>query len=104
MTIATQARADGRSRDLITLPRAGVEESWMDVQVVAIEVREELGEAHRDLLERRDPRLHLVAAHERLGRLTEYARRRAGEAAGISYISPDQLPLFDGCAPDGRSA
>ena len=104
MTVATWTKPDGRSIDLITLPRAAVEESWMDVQVVATEIREVLGDAHRDLLERRDPRLHLAAAHERLGRLNEYARRHAGEAAGITYISPDQLPLFDGCAPDGRSA
>lgn len=104
MTIAI-ARPDGRSRDLITLPRARVEESWMDVQVAAIEVREVLGGAHRDLLERRDPRLALVSAHERLGRLNEYARQRAGEAAGITYISPGQMPLPDGCFdPDNRSA
>ena len=77
----------------------------MDVQVAAIEVREVLGDAHRALLARRDPRLALATAHERLGRLNEYARRRAGEAAGITYISPGQLPLPDGCFdPDNRSA
>jgi len=104
MTAASFTHVDRRATDLLTLPRSAVEESWIDVTAAVTEIREELGDAHRDLLARRDPRLHLIAAHNRLGRLREYARRHAGEAAGITYISPDQLPLFDGCAPDGRSA
>lgn len=94
MTAASIARVDGRARDLITIPRSSLEEAWMDVAAGAVEVRELLGEAHKDLLARRDPRLHLVAAHVRLGRLGEYARRHAAEAAGITYISRDQMPLF----------
>lgn len=94
MTAATFARPDGRARDLITVSRSSLEESFLDVQAVARHVRELLGEAHKDLLARRDPRPHLIDAHVRLGRLNEYARRHAAEAAGITYISADQMPLF----------
>jgi hypothetical protein len=105
MTAATWTKPDGRSRDLITLPRAGVEEAWMDVQASALETREILGDAHRDLLERRDPRPHLFDAHDRLTWLADMAHRKAGEAAGITFISPGQMPLPDGCFDsDDRSA
>lgn len=105
MTLTAPGHVDRRSHDLITLPRAGVEESWMDVRASALEIREELGHAHSELLARRDPRRHLFAAHDRLNWLADMSKRKAGEAAGISFISPGQLPLPDGCFdPDDRSA
>jgi len=104
MTVAV----DGRSHDLVSIPRSGLEEAWMDVTASAIAIREDLGLAHEDLLARRDPRTHLFRADRGLVSLREYGRRRAGEAAGITYIepiAPGQLPLPDGCFdPDDRSA
>ena len=99
-TVAVRAR----SRD--TLPRASVEESWMDVRASAFEVRRDLGRAYRDLSCKRDPREHLFSADNRLIRIEQHARRHAAEAAGITFISPGQqtLPLPDGCGPDGGAA
>lgn len=91
--------------DFHTLPRSAVEESWMDVRAAAFEVRREVGRAYQARQLGRDPIPHLLNADRRLMRLEEYGRRHAGEAAGLTYISPDQLALFDGCLPgDDRGA
>lgn len=78
----------------------------MDVHAGAVEIRETLGDAHRDLLERRDPRRALFDADDQLVQLSNVARRNAAEAAGITFIDPNQLelPLHDGCGPDGQGA
>lgn len=103
MTLSALARPDGRSHDLITLPRAATEEAWMDVQAEAFEVRRELGRALVDHQRGRSPMPRLFAADRRLIRLHDRARQRAAEAAGITYISPGQMPLLDGCGPDNKS-
>lgn len=97
MTAASRARPDGRSHDLITLPRSGVEEAWADVHASTAEARDELGHALIEKVNGRDPWPRIFAADRRLARLDEYARRHAGEAAGLTYIDRNQLPLFDGC-------
>lgn len=80
--------------------RTDPQSQWMDVQVIALETRRELGRAYIDLGMERDPRPLLDSAGARMVRLEQYARRRAGEAAGISYISPGQVILF----PEGPDA
>jgi hypothetical protein len=104
MTVAALAVVDRRSTDLITLPRAGVEEQWMDVQAETFEVRRELGRALQDKIANRDPWPHIGAADRRLIRLQDRARQQAAEAAGITFIAPGQteLPLADSCF-DGKS-
>ena len=98
MTVtATVARPDGRSRDLLTLPRAAVEEQWLDVQAAAWEARRDIGRAFQASRAGRSPVARLVAADGRLLRLQNQARQRAAEAAGITFISPDQTSLWDGC-------
>jgi len=103
MTTATLARPDRRSHDLITLPRAATEEAWIDVQATAWEARRDIGSAYQASRAGESPTPRLIAADGRLLRLQNYARRRAAEAAGVTFISPDQLPLFDGCGPTGRA-
>jgi hypothetical protein len=100
MTLA----ADARSTDLVTVPRSGIEESWMDVTTLSFEVRRDLGRAYQARERGADPLPHLFLADQRLIRLNEYSRRQAAEAAGITYIHPSQLSLFDGCLPDGDRA
>jgi hypothetical protein len=101
----TVLAVDRRSHDLMTAPRAAVEESWMDVHAGTAAARDELGHALIEKVNRRDPWPRIFAADRRLARLDEFARRHAAEAAGITYISPNQMPLFDGCVdPDDRSA
>lgn len=100
MTLA----ADARGTDLVEVNRSGIEEAWMDVRAAAFEVRRDVARAYQARERGADPLTHLLAADQRLMRLEEFGRRHAGEAAGITYISPDQLPLFDGCAPDGRAS
>ena len=97
MTSATLARLDQRGTDLVTVPRATLENSWLDVQASAWEARRDIGSAYQASRAGKSPTPRLVAPDRRLMRLTEFARRQAGEAAGISYISPNQMPLFDGC-------
>ena len=91
-----QPALDRRTRDHLTQVRSTVEESWMDVQAASFEIRREVARAYLEHQHGHDPLPHLFAADRRLMRLTEHARRRAAEAAGITYISPEQLPLFDG--------
>lgn len=79
----------------VTVPRSSLEEAWMDVSAASFEVRRDLGRAYQALERGTDLLDHLLTADRRLIRLTEYARRLSGEAAGITYISPDQLPLFE---------
>jgi len=86
-----------RSQEVITLPRSGVIESWMDAHVGAYEARRAIGRAYVDVTRARDPIPNLIDADQRLIRLTEFARRKAGEASGISYIAPGQSALWDGC-------
>jgi hypothetical protein len=105
MTVATLVHPDGRSHDLVTLPRAATEEAWIDVQATAWEARRDIGSAYQASRAGRSPAPRLMAADGRLLRLQNYARQRAAEAAGITYISPGQMPLPDGCFdPDDRSA
>lgn len=96
MTVVVQ-HWDRRVTDFITLPRARVEESLMDVHAGLVELRETLGDAHRDLLDRRDPRHALFDADGQIVQLDNHARRNAAEAAGITFISVDQQSLWDGC-------
>ncbi|MEO7332811.1 MAG: hypothetical protein ABIZ71_02585 [Gemmatimonadales bacterium] len=101
MTVAV----DRRSHDLVSIPRAGLEESWMDVTARAFEARRSIGRAYVEVKRHADPLPHLFDADRRLVSLTEFARRQAGEAAGIRYIepvAPGQLPLPDSCF-DGKS-
>lgn len=91
------APGDRRSTDVLTLPRSRVEESWCDVQALAWETRRAVGRAYVDVTRSRDPVPSLLEADQRLIRLTEFARREAGEASGISYIVPGQSALWDGC-------
>lgn len=95
---------DHRTHDFLTIPRAGAEEAWMDVQVGSFEARRAIGRAYVEVKHQRDPLPDLYAADRRLVRLTEYARRRAAEAAGITYIAPGQMPLPDGCFGDKSTA
>lgn len=83
------------SSDVLERPRSTVEESWSDVHVLAFETRRDLGRAYVARDRGADPLPHLIAADRRLMRLDEYARRHAAEAAGITYLHPDQLVLFD---------
>ncbi len=99
MTLAV----DRRGRDLVEVNRSRVEESWMDVQTLAFEVRRDLGRVYQQRERGRDGLPHLVNADHRLIRLEQYARRQAAEAAGITFIDRNQLVLFDGCGPDGRA-
>ena len=104
---ATLARPDARSHDLLTLPRAAVEEAWLDVQAIAWEARRGIGKAYQASRAGRSPVPPLVATDGLLRGLQNAARRRAAEAAGISFISPAQmtLPLHDGCMRgDGGAA
>jgi hypothetical protein len=103
MTTAALARPDRRSHDLITLPRAATEESWIDVQAVTFEVRQSVAKAYVAEKRGSDPLPHLFEADRRLVRLNEYARRQAGEVAGLVYIDREQQTLWDGCGPDGRA-
>lgn len=81
-----------------------VEAPWMDIHVLAFETRRDLGRAYVARGKGTDPLPHLVAADQRLIRLDNYARRMAAEAAGITFIDPAQLSLFDGCLPgDGQA-
>lgn len=102
----TVAVADRRSHDLVTVPRAGLEEAWADVHASAFEVRRAVAKAYVAEKRGADPLPHLFDADRRLVRLDEYARRQAGEAAGITYIDKDQLvlPLADGCFDDQSTA
>lgn len=76
----------------------------MDVQALTTEVRRDLGRAYQARERGRDGIAHLFTADQRLVRLENYARRQAAEAAGITFIDPAQLSLFDGCLPgDGRA-
>jgi len=106
MTLASIDRIDGRHQRFISLPQAEAEGAWMDVQALTWEARRDLGRAYQDTQARRSPVARLISADRRLIRLTQYARRKAGEAAGLSFISPNQMPLFDGCfdGGGGRSA
>jgi len=106
MSTASIERIDRRSHDLLTLPRAGVEESWMDVQALTWETRRDIGRAYQDTQARRSPVARLISADRRLIRLHQFARRKAGEAAGISFIPRGQLalPLHDGCLGPEASA
>lgn len=80
------------------------EAPWMNVHVLAFETRRDLGRAYVARDRGADPLPHLINADRRLMRLDEYARRHAAEAAGITYIHPAQLSLFDGCMPgDGQA-
>lgn len=83
------------SSDVLERPRSAVEESWMDVTAIAFEVRRDVARAYVARDRGSDPLPHLLAADQRLLRLEEYSRRQAGEAAGITYIDPSQLALFD---------
>jgi HEAT repeat protein len=82
-----------------------VEELCMDIQVLTLDARRELGQALVEKLNDRDPWPGIYAADRRLTRLSDYARRHAAEAAGITFISPDQLelPMPDGCGRDGQA-
>ena len=102
MTAATLARLDQRAADLVTVPRAALEGDYMDFQAETFEVRRELGRALQDKIAHRDPWPRLYAADRRLIRLHDRARQRAAEAAGITFISPGQMPLPDSCF-DGKS-
>jgi hypothetical protein len=106
MTAATLARVDRRARDLITVPRAALEESFLDVQALTFEARRELAKAYVAEKRGADPLPYLYAADRRLIRLHDRARQRAAEAAGITFISPGQteLPLLDGCVDDHSTA
>jgi hypothetical protein len=105
VTAAILTRPDGRSHDLVSVPRASLEGDWMDVQAEAFEVRRELGRALQDKIADRDPWPRIGVADRRLIRLHDRARQRAAEDAGITFISPGQMPLPDGCFdPDDRSA
>lgn len=84
--------------------RSGMEEQWMDVQALTLEARRDLGHALVEKVNDRDPWPRIFAADRRLNRLNEYARRHAAEAAGISFLSPGQLPLPDGCFGDDGGA
>ena len=106
MTVAL----DRRSHDLVSVPRSGLTESWMDVRSSAFEVRRELGRALVDHQAGRSPMQRVFRADQRLIRLEQYARQRAAESEGITFIAPAdpnqlELPLPDGCFdPDNRSA
>jgi len=89
MTVAV----DRRSPEVCTT-RVAVEEAWMDVTASAFEVRRELGRAYVDHRRGRDPITHLYAADQRLIRLIDTARQRAGEASGLTFIPRGQLRLF----------
>jgi hypothetical protein len=78
--------SDRRATDLISVPRARIAHSWMDVRAISAATLACL-EAGRTS----DARIGLV-------RIEEYARKRAAEAEGIGYVAPDQLPLFDQAA------
>jgi hypothetical protein len=99
MTVAI----DGRSHDLISLPRAAAEEAWCDVAASAWEARRDIGRAYQASRSGESPTPRLIAADGRLLRLHNYARRRAAEAAGITFIAPGQESLWDGCGPTGRA-
>lgn len=88
---------DRRSTDTIERPRSGVVEDWMDVEASAFEARRDIGHAYAATTRQRDPLPRLYAADRRLIRLEQFARQRAGEAEGISYIAPNQTSLWDGC-------
>jgi len=70
----------------------------MDVQATTFEARRDIGRAYADVKRQRDPLPRLFAADQRLLRLSAFARRRAGEAEGLLFISPGQRPLWDGDA------
>ncbi len=92
---------DRRSHDLVSIPRSGLSESWMDVRASAFEARRELGQALVDQRSGRSPMPRLFRADQRLIRIEQYARQKAAEAEGITFIDladPNQLPLFvDSC-------
>ena len=98
MTVAT---LDRRVHAVIELPRHRVAEDWMDVGALAFETRRDVAAAWKT--RRLEP---LYAADAKLVRLSEFARRRAGEAEGIDYITPGQelLPFADGCLPEDDGA
>jgi hypothetical protein len=105
MTVAL----DRRSHDLVSIPRSGLSESWMDVRASALEARRELGKALVDHRRGQSPMPGVFRADRRLIRLEQYARQRAAEAEGITFLEPLdpnqlELPLGDGCfGPDGRA-
>lgn len=86
MTLAAPEPARGQ---------AALEAPWMDTHALAFEVRRDVGRAYQAIERGTDPLPFLFDADRRLTRLSEYARRLAGEAIGITYISPDQLSLFE---------
>lgn len=105
MTVAV----DRRSHDLVSIPRSGLSESWMDVRASAFEARRELGRALVDNRAGRSPMPRLFRADQRLIRLEQYARQRAAESEGITFIAPAdpnqlELPLADGCFDDHSTA
>jgi len=85
---------DRRAHDLVTIPRSGLSESWMDVRASAFEARRELGQALVDQRQGRSPMPRVFRADQRLIRLEQYARQRAAEAEGITFIPRGQLRLF----------
>jgi hypothetical protein len=105
MTVAL----DRRSHDLVSVPRSGLSESWMDVRASAFEARRELGQALVDQRRGRSPMPRVFRADQRLIRIEEFARRKAAEAEGITFIAvadPNQmeLPLPDSCFDDHSTA
>ena len=105
MTVAV----DRRSHDLVSIPRSGLSESWMDVRASAFEARRDLGQALVDQRAGRSPMPRLFRADQRLIHLEQLARQRAAEAEGITFIDladPNQLelPLPDSCFDDQSTA
>jgi hypothetical protein len=95
MRTAGGLKFDGRAHDVIAIDRDAYVDAWYGSLSLVEQARAELARAV-EAAERREEYLPYLEAVDRLlGRLIEYARRQAAEASGITYISRDQLPIWE---------
>ena len=86
---------DRRSHDLITIDREAYLDAEYGLLCLNRQLRVEIARAYLARRKCESPLTHLAAADRLAERIIEYARRRAAETSGITYISRDQLPIWE---------